>query len=128
MWKLENISLSSALGLFVILPCLRGTLKYIIIAHFTLFSQLVSFSLITAIRVRILNLFVNKCYSSSPDGFWDPERWFYSFNLSRGNSPLNFSAGRRDSGGDRKRPAELDRDLLFKRRSSGNDKPSHFII
>ena len=53
----------------------------------------------------------------SPEGMWDPERWFRSFDSSRGSSPLAF-AGQHDR--DRKRPAaDLDRDSLYKRRSSG---------
>ena len=57
-----------------------------------------------------------KCLSpefETPEGYWDPERWFRSFDNSRGSSPL--SLGGRDR---TKRPIDLERDLL-KRRTSG---------
>ncbi|XP_061162294.1 eukaryotic translation initiation factor 4E transporter-like isoform X2 [Saccostrea echinata] len=44
------------------------------------------------------------------DGLWDPERWFRSFDTSRGNSPMTV--------GDKKRPPELDREYLNRRRPS----------
>ncbi|XP_078337081.1 uncharacterized protein LOC111134449 isoform X4 [Crassostrea virginica] len=46
----------------------------------------------------------------SPEGIWEPERWFRSFDTSRGNSPLTV--------GDKKRPPELDKEHLNRRRPS----------
>lgn len=46
----------------------------------------------------------------SPEGIWEPERWFRSFDTSRGNSPLMV--------GDKKRPPDLDRDYINRRRPS----------
>ncbi|XP_048729032.2 eukaryotic translation initiation factor 4E transporter-like isoform X3 [Ostrea edulis] len=46
----------------------------------------------------------------TPEGLWDPERWFRSFDTSRGNSPLTV--------GDKKRPPELDREYINRRRPS----------
>ena len=51
------------------------------------------------------------------EGFWDPERWFRSFdNNSRGNSPLTLANAR-----DRKRQSDLERDP-YKRRPSADPK------
>ena len=51
----------------------------------------------------------------SADGKWDPEKWFRSFDGSRGSSPLTYP-GSRES---RKRPSESERDVLVRRRPSG---------
>lgn len=51
---------------------------------------------------------------SRPDGIWDPEKWFKAFSASREGSPLTVGDGR-----ERRRPTDLDRESLFRRRLSG---------
>lgn len=60
-------------------------------------------------------------FDFSPEGIWEPERWFRSFDTSRGNSPLTV--------GDKKRPPELDKEHLNRRRPSGRQfcLYSHFV-
>ncbi|CAE1287557.1 EIF4ENIF1 [Acanthosepion pharaonis] len=49
----------------------------------------------------------------TPDGIWDPEKWFKAFSASREGSPLTVGDGR-----ERRRPTDLDRESLFRRRLS----------
>ena len=57
--------------------------------------------------VKNLSLFRN-------EGIWDPEKWLRSFDDERPSSPSGQSQGR-----ERKRPTDLDRDTILKRRPSG---------
>ena len=53
--------------------------------------------------------------SGSAEGLWDPEKWFRALcgGGSRENSPLTVVDGR-----DRRRPHDLDRDLLSRNRKT----------
>lgn len=54
----------------------------------------------------------------SADGLWDPEKWFRALcGGSRENSPLTIGDGRDR---DRRRPLDLDRDLLGRNRKTSS--------
>ena len=48
----------------------------------------------------------------SAEGHWDPEIWFRSFDSSHGTSPITTGGVR-----ERKRPADLDKESIYKRKT-----------
>uniref|UniRef100_A0A0L8H598 Eukaryotic translation initiation factor 4E transporter n=1 Tax=Octopus bimaculoides TaxID=37653 RepID=A0A0L8H598_OCTBM len=73
-------------------------------------ERLLELKKVPAARSKPLGL-SKEFYTS--DGVWDPEKWFKAFIASPEGSPLTISDGR-----ERRRPLEIDREFIFRRRLS----------